>query len=104
MIDTTVQDASASKLPLIGKAHTGFRVTTEPGTQRIMATFNGEIVADSANVLIMHETRLANVYYFPREDVRMDFLERTTHCTNCPFKGNASHWSITLAASSNASS
>ena len=96
MIDTTVQDVSASKLPVIGKAHTGFRVTTEPGTHRIMATFNGEIVADSARVLIMHETRLANVYYFPREDVRMDFLERTSHCTNCPFKGNASHWSITV--------
>jgi len=94
--DITVQDVSASKLPVIGKAHTGFRVTIEPGTQRIMATFNGEIIADSARVLIMHETRLPNVYYFPREDVSMEFLERTPHCTNCPFKGNASHWSITV--------
>ena len=78
MSDITVQDVSASKLPVIGKAHTGFRVTIEPGTKRIMATFNGETIADSARVLIMHETRLANVYYFPREDVRMEFLQRDT--------------------------
>lgn len=96
MTDITVQDAAASKTPAIGKAHTGFRVTTEPAGQRIMATFNGEIVADSANVLIMHETRLPNVYYFPRDDVRTEFLHRTSHRTNCPFKGNATHWSLTV--------
>ena len=60
-----------------------------------MATFNGTI-ADSAHVLIMHETRLPNVYYFPRGDVRMEFLQRSTHRTNCPFKGNATHWSLTV--------
>ena len=42
----------------------------------------------------MHETRLPMVYYFPRDDVRMDLLERTEHLTYCPFKGNASYWTV----------
>ena len=96
MYETTVQDAAPAPLPIIGKAHSGFRVTIEPGSQRITATFNGETVVDSARAVIMHETRLPNVYYFPREDVRMEYLERTPHRTNCPFKGNASHWSLTV--------
>lgn len=77
-------------------AHTGYRVVTEPSAARIKAVFNGEVVADSARVLVMRETRLPWVYYFPREHVRMDLLTRTGTRTNCPFKGNASYWSLTV--------
>ncbi|MGO9080082.1 MAG: DUF427 domain-containing protein [Streptosporangiaceae bacterium] len=35
------------------------------------------------------------VYYFPRADVRFDLLEPTGHHTRCPFKGEASYYTVT---------
>ena len=74
--------------------HTGYRLVIEPSERRIKVVFNGETVADSRRALVMHETRLPLCYYFPREDVRLDLLTRTDHRTYCPFKGNASYWSL----------
>ena len=56
--------------------------------------FGGETVADSRRVKLMHEKGLLPVYYFPEEDVRMDLLEESEHTTHCPFKGDASYYSI----------
>jgi len=75
-------------------ARDGYRVSIEPSGERIRVVFNGETVADSGDVLLMHETRLPSVYYFPIADVRADFLIRNDLHTHCPFKGNASYWSL----------
>lgn len=75
-------------------AHEGYRLHLESDPRRIRAEFQGETVADSANVLVMHETRLAPVFYFPRQDVAMDMLVKSDRHTHCPFKGNASYWTI----------
>jgi len=72
----------------------------ESDPRRIRAVFQGETVADSSNVLVMHETRLAPVFYFPREDVRMDILVESDRRTHCPFKGNASYWTIRVGEKS----
>jgi class 3 adenylate cyclase/uncharacterized protein (DUF427 family) len=66
-----------------------------PHDKRIRVEFNGITVADSSQVLVMHETRLAPVFYFPRDDVRTDLLTPSARRTHCPFKGDATHWSIT---------
>jgi class 3 adenylate cyclase/uncharacterized protein (DUF427 family) len=76
------------------RAHDGYRLSLEPEPRRIRAEFQGETIADSRNVLVMHETRLAPVFYFPRGDVRMDRLVESDRTTHCPFKGNASYWTI----------
>ena len=68
----------------------------EESAKRVRAVFAGETVADSTGVLIMHETRLRPAFYFPREDVRMDLLVRTDRHTHCPFKGNASYYSLVV--------
>ncbi len=81
-------------------AHTGYRVVIEPSPARIRAVNRGETVADIARALIKHETRLQPVYYFPRADVRMDLLQRTSEHTHCPFKGNASYWSLVVGGES----
>jgi adenylate cyclase len=80
--------------------HYGYRMVIEPCGQRIRVLFNGETVVDSSRALVMRETRLAHAFYFPREDVRMDLLTRTEQRTNCPFKGNASYWTLTVGRKS----
>ncbi len=76
------------------RGDTAFRVAVKPAGKRVRAVFAGETIADSTDAVVWYETRLPCVYYFPRKDVRMDFLQRTGHRTHCPFKGNASYWTI----------
>src|ERR671920_1400527 len=66
----------------------------EDSPRRVRVVLGGETVADSRRIKLMHETRYLPVYYFPEEDVRMDLLEATDHTTRCPFKGDASYWSV----------
>jgi len=75
-------------------ADAAYRVVVEPCGKRVRVVFAGEVIADSRDALVLHETRLPPVYYFPRKAVRMDLLQRTAHRTHCPFKGNASYWTI----------
>jgi len=73
------------------KAHTLY---FEDCPKRVRAVFNGETVADSRRVKILHETGHLPVYYFPEEDLRQDLLESSNHTTHCPFKGDASYRSV----------
>jgi len=70
------------------------RVTTEPSPKRVRVVFAGHMIADSSHVLTLWETGHTPVYYFPAEDVRRDLLVPSEHHTTCPFKGEASYWSI----------
>lgn len=69
-----------------------FTFDIHPGRVRVVC--NGETLADSRAVRVMRETRLAPVYYFPQADVNWQRLQRSEHRTYCPFKGNASYWSV----------
>jgi uncharacterized protein (DUF427 family) len=66
----------------------------EDSPRRVRVVLGGETVADSRRAKLMHETGHLPVYYFPREDVRMELLEESDHTTHCPFKGEASYWSV----------
>ena len=61
---------------------------------RARALFNGHEIADSRNMLIVREAGYQPVYYFPRGDVTMAFLGRTHRSTHCPYKGDASYFTI----------
>lgn len=74
--------------------HPAYRVDLEPSGRRVTVRFNGETLVDTENALVVRETNHDAVLYFPREDVRMELLERTDHETFCPFKGEASYWSL----------
>jgi uncharacterized protein (DUF427 family) len=54
-------------------------------------------LASSTRVVVLRETGLPPRYYFPRDDVRMDLLDATPTETVCPFKGQASYWSVPTA-------
>ncbi len=71
-----------------------YRVDLEPSERRVTVRFNGETLVDTERALVVRETNHDAVLYFPREDVRMELLERTDHETFCPFKGEASYWSL----------
>ena len=66
----------------------------DPVPHRIRALFGGEAIVDSTRAKLLHETGHLPVYYFPRDDVRMDLLEPSEKRTRCPYKGEASYWTI----------
>jgi len=76
------------------------RVATRPAGTRVQVKYNGEVIADTQNAVALEESKSSSsvlapvVYYIPREDVKMDRLERTSHHTHCPFKGDASYYSF----------
>jgi uncharacterized protein (DUF427 family) len=76
--------------------HPGYAVDIQPAGNRVRVTFNGETIVDTDQALLVLETKHAPIYYFRREDVRMDFTQRTEHTTFCPFKGEASYWTLTV--------
>jgi uncharacterized protein (DUF427 family) len=72
----------------------GRSLYVEPTPKRIRAQVAGETIADSRKALILSESGLQPVYYFPREDVRRELFEPTERHTKCPIKGEASYYSI----------
>ncbi len=83
--------ATATQRRELEKEHT---IRVEPSPRWVRVIFNGETVASSKHPLLLVETGYRPVYYFPREDVRMDLLEPTTTRSHSPYKGDATHWSI----------
>ena len=62
--------------------------------EHIVASVNGEPIADSNDVIRVEEEGHPARHYFPRGDVRMDRLQASTETTQCPFKGNAVYFSV----------
>lgn len=68
------------------------RIVKAPGRWSVRA--GGAVIAESANALELNEGDYPPVIYFPREDVAMAFLDRTEKTTHCPYKGDASYFSV----------
>jgi uncharacterized protein (DUF427 family) len=73
---------------------TGHRIETRPGTQHVRIEIAGTVIAESRRPLVLEETRCPTRFYLPQEDVHMEMLERTATRTHCPYKGDASYWSV----------
>jgi uncharacterized protein (DUF427 family) len=70
------------------------RLFLHPFPRRVRAQLAGATVLDSTRGALLHESQILPRLYVPLEDVRADLLERTDHATHCPFKGDASYWSV----------
>ena len=69
-------------------------ITVTPNPGRIVVKVAGQVVADTTRALTLQEASYPAVQYIPREDVDMSLLERTDHGSYCPYKGEASYFSI----------
>ena len=76
------------------RKHPQHRITTKPAGVRVQVVFRGEVIADTRDAIELSESTYPVVYYLPREDVRMQRLVRSVHQTYCPFKGQASYFSV----------
>jgi uncharacterized protein (DUF427 family) len=69
-------------------------ITITPNPNRVRVTFNGRVVAETDRALSLRESTYPVVLYIPREDAHMDLFERSDRATHCPYKGDASYYSV----------
>jgi uncharacterized protein (DUF427 family) len=69
-------------------------ITVTPTGKHVTVTVNGVVVADTDNSLTLQEASYPAVQYVPLADVDPTVLERTDHATYCPYKGDASYYSL----------
>lgn len=69
-------------------------ITLTASSAHVVVTVAGKVVADSRHALSLKEASYPAVLYIPRGDVDMSLLQRTDHTTYCPYKGDASYYSI----------
>ncbi len=69
-------------------------ITVERNPGRVVVKLHGRVVADTRDALTLREASYPPVQYIPRNDVDMSLLARTDHGTYCPYKGDASYYSI----------
>ena len=68
------------------------KIRPAPGKYVIRA--DGAVIGESARALELTEGSYQPVIYVPREDVAMALLDASEHQTTCPWKGQASYYSI----------
>lgn len=76
--------------------HPDHRVWEQPLGLWMKVEIEGEVVADSIDVVQVVEDRNPVRYYFPREDVAMRRMVRSDTTSDCPFKGRATYYSLQL--------
>jgi uncharacterized protein (DUF427 family) len=62
----------------------------ERSSRRVRTYFGGKLIADSEHVLLVYETKRPPAYWFPIEDVRMEYLEAS------PQAGDVARWRLVV--------
>jgi uncharacterized protein (DUF427 family) len=75
-------------------AESSHRIDIERNPHRLRVIHGGITIADTREGLTLKETGLPDVFYFPREDVNMTRLRRSDSVSHCPYKGDASYFSL----------
>jgi len=70
------------------------RISTRPSEHHVRVEADGQVLAESSRAMELDETGLPTRYYLPREDVRTDVLSASDTTSHCPFKGDATYFSV----------
>jgi uncharacterized protein (DUF427 family) len=76
------------------REHPGHTVAESRVAHTVRAYIDGQLVAESDDVIRVDEDGAPPRFYFPRETVKVDKLEPSETKTHCPFKGDASYYSV----------
>jgi uncharacterized protein (DUF427 family) len=69
-------------------------ITITPNPRRVRVTAGDIVIAETTKALTLKEAKYPAVQYVPREDANMALLERTDRVTHCPYKGDASYYTL----------
>jgi uncharacterized protein (DUF427 family) len=69
-------------------------IAVAPTKGRVIVKAGGRVIADTRHALTLQEASYPLVQYIPRADADMAQLSRTAHTTYCPYKGEASYYSL----------
>jgi uncharacterized protein (DUF427 family) len=69
-------------------------ITITQNPRRVRVTAGDIVIAETGKALTLKEAKYPAVQYVPREDANMGLLERTDRVTHCPYKGDASYYSV----------
>jgi uncharacterized protein (DUF427 family) len=69
-------------------------ITVGKNPDRVVVKVGDQVIADTREALSLQEASYPAVQYIPRKDVDFTLLERTDHQTYCPYKGDASYYSV----------
>ncbi|HEX4196445.1 MAG TPA: DUF427 domain-containing protein [Caulobacteraceae bacterium] len=71
-------------------------ITVAFNPKRVQVEYNGHVIVDTRRALTLRESTYPAVQYIPREDADMAYMTRTEHHTHCPYKGEASYYTILM--------
>jgi uncharacterized protein (DUF427 family) len=71
--------------------------TVEPTASRVVVRAGGKVIADTSRALTLQEADYPAVQYIPLEDVEPGALRPTDSETYCPYKGEASYYTLVTA-------
>lgn len=68
--------------------------SVKPVMRTVVARAGGAVIAETTRGLRLEEPGHDPVYYIPRQDVGMEFLDPSDTRTHCPHKGEATHYHV----------
>lgn len=78
------------------KDNPNYRIEINAIKHQVQVIYNQTVIAESTNALLLQENNYQPLYYFPKIDVHMQFLQSSSKKSFCPYKGDARYWSITV--------
>jgi uncharacterized protein (DUF427 family) len=70
------------------------RIEIRETNEHVRVTRNGVVLAETICPVVLTEGKLPMRYYIAPDDVRMELLQSSEETSHCPFKGDATYWSL----------